>query len=124
MKRNGKKLVYRIKETGTCHQCIHYGNCTQSKKGRKIIRLANEEVKEKLEQQYQQPESQDIYKRRKACVEHPFGHIKRNLGMTYFLLRGREGVQAEIGIAATGFNIVRMITILGGVPKFIAAMQG
>ena len=56
-------------------------------------------------------------------MEHPFGHIKRNLGMTYFLLRGREGVQAEIGIAATGFNIMRMITILGGVTKFIAVLQ-
>lgn len=121
---NGKKLVYQIREAGTCHQCKHYGNCTQSKKGRKIIRLVNEEVKEKLEQQYQQPESHDIYKRRKACVEHPFGHIKRNLGMTYFLLRGREGVQAEIGMAATVFNIRRLITILGGVPKFITAVQG
>ncbi len=32
-----------------------------------------------LERQYEQPESQDIHKRKKSRVEHPFGHIKRNL---------------------------------------------
>ncbi len=122
--KNGKKLVYQIKEGSICQECVHYGICTKAKKGRQIIRLVNEEAKERFEQQYEQPESQVIYKRRKACVEHPFGHIKRNLGMTNFLLRGRDGVQAEIGIAATCFNIVRMITLLGGVQKFITAVQG
>ncbi|MFQ5788099.1 MAG: transposase [Thermodesulfobacteriota bacterium] len=52
-------------------------------------------------------------------MEHPFGHFKRNLGMTNFLLRGMEGVQAEFSIAATCFNIVRMITLFGGVKGFI-----
>ena len=81
-----------------------------------------EEVKEKLERQYEQPESQEIYKRRKLRVEHPFGHIKRNLGMTNFLLRGRKGVQAELSIAATCFNIVRMITLFGGIKGFIGRL--
>ena len=42
-----------------------------------------------------------------------------HLGITTFLLRGREGVQAEISIAATCFNIVRMITLIGGVKELI-----
>ena len=111
----GKEIVYRITDAGICKQCKHYGECTDSRRGRKIIRLSQEEVKEKLERQYEQPKSQEIYARRKTRVEHPFGHIKRNLGITNFLLRGREGVQAEISIAATCFNVVRMITLLGGV---------
>ncbi len=82
-----------------------------------------EEVREKLERQYEQPESQEIYKRRKSRIEHPFGHIKRNLGLTNFLLRGREGVQAELSIAATCFNIVRMITLFGGVKGFIGRLR-
>ena len=81
------------------------------------------EVKEKLERQYEHPELQDIYKRRKSRVEHPFGHIKRNLGMTNFLLRGREGVQAELSIAATCFNIARMITLFGGVKNFVGQLS-
>jgi transposase len=120
---DGKKLVYQIPKANICQNCPHYGLCTKAQKGRKIIRLANEAAKEKFEQQYEQEESQVIYRRRKACVEHPFGHIKRNLGMTNFSLRGREGAQTEIGIAATCFNLRRMITLLGGVQNFIIAIQ-
>jgi hypothetical protein len=46
-------------------------------------------------------------------VEHPFGHIKRNLQANAFLLRGRDGVGAESSLLATCFNLVRMMTILG-----------
>jgi transposase len=119
---NGKKLGYRISDANICKRCNHYGSCTGAKMGRKIVRLANEEVKERLERQYEQVESQQIYARRKARVEHPFGHIKRNLGITSFLLRGRLGAQAEISIAATCFNIVRMITIFGGVKELIVEL--
>jgi transposase len=117
-----KKIAYRVKDATTCNECRNYGECTKAQKGRKVVRLLLEDVKEKLERQYEQPESQEIYKRRKSRVEHPFGHIKRNLGMTNFLLRGREGVQAELSIAATCFNIVRMITLFGGVKGFIGRL--
>lgn len=119
LQEEGKKLVYEIEETEICKQCPHYGKCTTSKTGRRILRLKKEKLKEKLEKQYEEEESQEIYEQRKCTIEHPFGHIKRNLGMTSFLLRGTDGVQAEIVTAATCFNIVRMITLLGGVQKFI-----
>ncbi len=109
----GKKIAYRITDAATCSACTHNGECANSQRGRKIVRLSQEEVQENLERQYEQPESQEIYARLKTLVEHPFGHIKRNLGMTNFLLRGREGAQAEISIAATCFNLVRMITLIG-----------
>jgi hypothetical protein len=96
-----------------CHRCRHYGQCTKSERGRNIIRLRNEEVKLKLEAQYEEETSQKIYARRKTRVEHPFGHIKRNLKTDAFLLRGRDGVQAETSLLATCFNIARMITIFG-----------
>jgi len=81
--------------------------------GRRIVRLHNEAIKEKLEAQYEQTESQKIYAKRKARVEHPFGHIKRNLKTDAFLMRGRDGVQAETSLLATCFNMARMITIMG-----------
>ncbi len=118
-----KKIAYRVKNANICRECEKYGECTKARKGRKVVRLLLEEVREKLERQYEQPESQEIYKRRKSRVEHPFGHIKRNLGMTNFLLRGREGAQAELSIAATCFNIVRMITLFGGVKGFIGRLR-
>lgn len=104
---------YRISSEKLCLSCRHYGQCTKSKNGRRIKRLHNEEIKQKLEAQYQEAASQEIYGRRKTKVEHPFGHIKRNLKTDAFLLRGRDGVQAETSLLATCFNVARMITIFG-----------
>jgi transposase len=111
-KKKGKRQ-YRMEDKKFCHRCRHYGQCTKSERGRNIIRLRNEDVKLKLETQYEEASSQAIYKRRKSRIEHPFGHIKRNLKTDAFLLRGRDGVQAETSILATCFNMARMITIFG-----------
>jgi len=109
--RSTGKRHYQVSGREICRGCEHYGQCTRSKRGRKIIRLPLEELKEKLEAQYEAlPE---IYARRKKRVEHPFGHIKRNLQVNAFLLRGRSGVAAESSLLATCFNLARMMTILG-----------
>jgi transposase len=111
-KKKGKRQ-YRMEDKKFCHCCRHYGQCTKSERGRNIIRLRNEDVKLKLEAQYEEESSQIIYKRRKTRVEHPFGHIKRNLKTDAFLLRRRDGVQAETSLLATCFNMARMLTIFG-----------
>jgi transposase len=105
--------VYMISEKIICKRCPHFGVCTKSQQGRKVTRLINEEVRQKLEAQYEQPESQAIYKLRKEKVELSFGHIKRNLKVDAFLLRGRDGAKAEASLLASCFNIRRMITIIG-----------
>jgi len=102
---------YRFCEPVICRNCKHFGICTKSKRGRTIVRLANEDTKNKLEKQYEQ--SKDIFRLRKQKVELPFGHFKHNLGVSSFLLRGIEGVRAEMSILSSCFNIARMITIFG-----------
>lgn len=104
---------YRIHAKETCLTCPHFGVCTKSRHGRRIKRLDLEEVKLKLEAQYASPEGQAIYKLRKQNAELPFGHLRRNLGVQYFLLRGVDGVKAETSILGTCFNLARMITLLG-----------
>jgi transposase len=120
-KENGKRH-YRIEDKKLCHNCPHYGECTTAERGRSIIRLPNEEAKERFEAQFLEIDSQEIFARRKMRVEHPFGHIKRNLKTDAFHLRGRDGVQAETSLLATCFNIARMITILG-VESLIGALR-
>src|SRR3972149_5953437 len=115
--------VYQIQDGSLCQGCQHFGVCTRSKYGRRIRRLLNEEVKLKLEEQYRKEESQVIYKLRKEKVELTFGHIKRNLGVNAFLMRGLEGVKAEMSLLASCFNIARMITIMG-VAALIARLAG
>ena len=111
-RKNGKR-TYKIEKAGLCRNCLHFGQCTRSNEGRKLVRLRKEEVKQRLEAQYKTPLSQKIYARRKEKAEHPFGHIKRNLKVSGFLMRGLKGVHAEISILGTCFNIARMRTILG-----------
>lgn len=106
-----RRKNYTIKGS-VCRACVHFGVCTKSRHGRKVTRLLKEQLKAKLEAQYEQPDSQKIYELRKQKVELPFGHIKRNLKVDSFLLRGLSGVRAEMALLASCFNIARMITIM------------
>jgi transposase len=121
--KNKQHRVYQIEDQAACSSCAHYGECTRAKAGRRIRRLADEETKLKLERQYKEAGNQSIYKLRKQKVELPFGHIKRNLGAGYFLLRGLAGVRAEMSLLASCFNLARMIGILG-VPRLVSGLGG
>jgi transposase len=109
--RNGKRR-YRA-DVSACRKCRFWKKCTTNPRGRTIVRLLHEQLKEKLEVQYEQHQSQDIYRLRKQKVELPFGHIKHNLKVSGFLLRGLGGVKAEMSILSSCFNIARMISLIG-----------
>ena len=113
-----KSKTYQITNSSLCMNCQSFNICTKSKRGRRISRLINEEVRESLKSQYEESESQEIYKLRQQKAEIPFGHIKRNLKVSAFLMRGRDGARAEMSLFGTCFNMARMITILG-VPGLI-----
>lgn len=104
--------VYRI-GSSICSQCCHFGVCSNNPRGRTVTRILKEELAEKLAVQYEQPESQKIYDLRKQKVELPFGHIKHNLKVSGFLLRGLAGAKAEMSILSSCFNIARMISLIG-----------
>jgi len=108
---DGYARKYRIQSASTCQACVHFGKCTSNNKGRMISRLVLESEREKFENQYQG--NRHIFQKRKEKAEHPFGHIKRNLGVQSFLLRGLKGVRAEAGLLALAFNLTRIINILG-----------
>jgi len=107
-----KAKVYRLGGS-TCRECRHFGECTTYPRGKTVTRLLKEDFLQRMEQQYQQPESQEIYRRRKQKAELPFGHLKHNLKVDAFLLRGLEGVRAEASLLSTCFNMARMISIIG-----------
>ncbi len=107
--------LYRMEKAFLCLACPHFGVCTKANRGRTIIRLKEEELREYLEARYVSEEGQAIYRKRKEKAELPFGHIKRNLNCGAFLVRGLSAVKAEFSILTSCFNIARMITLLGGV---------
>jgi len=120
----GHRLTYRRtcedrswreyqRDGGTCCACEHYKQCTCGRNGRKIVRYFNEDLRDRLRQQFEPPASQEVYQRRKQTAELPFGHRKRNLGAGHFLLRGLSGVRAEMSLLASCFNVARLIGLFG-----------
>jgi transposase len=105
--------MYRLGKQRACLNCAEFGKCTKAKGGRKITRLEQEELRDRLEKEYALPWNQAIYKRRQQKVELVFGHLRRNLGVQSFLLRGLEGVKAEVALLSICFNVRRMLSILG-----------
>jgi hypothetical protein len=123
--RDRNRKYYRPDLAVSCIECEYFGQCTSSKKyGRTIMRLDQEDLKNKLEAEYESEQSQEIYARRKKRVELPFGHWKRNLKLDAFLLRGLDGASAETSLVATCFNIVRMINLVGGVEALRQRLAG
>lgn len=113
VERKKRRKVY-LAGKAACLACEHFGTCTTNRvHGRKVTRLLKEDSRQAFERRYLLPENQEIYKLRKQKVELPFGHIKHNLGVRGFLLRGLAGVKAEFSIMASCFNITRMIRLLG-----------
>ena len=108
-----KSHMYWIGQPSLCQQCPRFGDCTRSSQGRRVERPFTEEVRERLEKRYRRADAQRLMRQRKMRAEHPFGHIKHNLGMKAFLMRGRQAVQSEFSVAATCFNITRMIRLMG-----------
>jgi len=119
-KKEGLRVLdYRMKNINDCLTCEHFGKCTTAKQGRSIRRSIHENIKDDLHHLYDSEEGQSVYSKRKMLAELQFGHLKRNLGAGAFLLRGLNGINAELGILGTCFNVARMITLLGGVRPMI-----
>lgn len=96
-----------------CKSCKHFGTCTTSVKGRKIIRQRNEALMQRLAQIYDSDAGQQIYKLRKQKAELPFAHFKHNMNIRQLLLRGITKAGAELNLCAIGYNLTRMISLFG-----------
>lgn len=61
-------------------------------------------------------EKEQLYKRRQAIVEHPYGTIKRQWGFNYVLTKkGISRASADVGFMFIAYNLRRIINILGAV---------
>ena len=130
----GKSVLYKHKEKNSgresymyqcqsCQGCAVRAECTTNKVGRTIRRSVNAEVMDSYNEKMQTKEGKQILSKRKELVEHPFGTLKRNLGYTYFLLRGTDKVSAEFKFMGFVYNFKRVINILGA-EKLIKLFEG
>ena len=96
--------------TDACSRCALKPRCTAAAR-RTIVRSFHDEAREAMHQRA--CEDPNWMKRRQAMVEHPFGTMKWMMGLPRFLLRGLTKAKAELALVVLGFNLKRVISIIG-----------
>lgn len=98
--------------TNACKNCKAKSSCTTSKNRRLLSRSEYYEeyqINKKLVQ-----ENHELYKKRQAIVEHPYGTIKRQWGFNYIITKtGIDKASADVGLMFTAYNLRRLFTLLG-----------
>lgn len=114
------KTMNRVKhyKTKACATCELFERCTKNKAGRLIERTEHMDLidanKQRLNQRMQ------LYRRRQAIVEHPFGVIKRQWGFYYIMTRKTiQHATADVGLIFTAYNLRRILNLVA--PKNLIA---
>jgi len=124
----GEELTYLTTEkyrglkhytTNKCVSCEVKKECTDSREGRTIKRLLNEDWLERMVKRAR--DNPQKMKQRKELAEHPFGTIKRNMNQGAFLMKGLDKVKGEFSLTALAYNMKRAIKV-AGVDTLIQAM--
>jgi hypothetical protein len=105
-------ISFKQYKTKTCKSCPAKMKCTRSKTGRLIERSIYAENYERNRKNKE--EKEQLYRRRQAIAEHPFGTIKRQWGFSYVLTkRGINRASSDVGLMFIAYNLRRIISILG-----------
>ena len=126
----GEKLTYRYTAeedgqnlrrywTSACPICPIKDQCTTGKE-RRITRWEHEHVVEAVQTRLDKnPQAMRV---RRQTVEHPFATLKMRMGATHFLMRRLKNVATEMALNVLGYNLTRVMNIVG-VKPLLAAMQ-
>lgn len=116
-------IFYNGKVCSKCKQ-----PCSNSKRKQQEVFMPKNEFKKefnadglKLKQIHYKPDKV-LLKKRKTLSEHPFGFVKRCMGMDYLLTKGFNKVESEFSLAFMVFNLKRAINLLG-IKKLIYAIK-
>src|SRR4030066_1265113 len=105
-------ISFKQYKTKACKTCPARLKCTRSKTGRLIERSIYAENYERNRRNKE--EKEQLYRRRQAIAEHPFGTMKRQWGFSYILTkRGINRAGADVGFIFIVYNLRRIISILG-----------
>jgi len=113
-KRENGKVSYLFKKyrTHACNTCHVKHLCTaRAKGGREIERSQYQDAVDRNNKRVDL--QKELYLKRQAIVEHPFGTIKRGWGYSHTLVKGLEKVNGEMNLIALVYNLKRAVNILG-----------
>ncbi|RRN76629.1 IS1182 family transposase, partial [Pseudoxanthomonas sp. SGD-10] len=112
-KKHGK-TTNRMKhyKTAACKSCSLFERCTKNKAGRLIERTEHAALIEANKQRI--TTNKELYRRRQAIVEHPFGIIKRQWDFYYIMTKKfTKHASADVGLIFTAFNLRRIFNMVG-----------
>lgn len=106
--------TYRFKRytTTACKTCPAKPECSKAICGKAIQRSEFQELVDMNKKRINQ--NKELYRKRQAIVEHPYGTIKRQWGFSYILTKkGINRASADVGFIFTAYNFRRIINIIG-----------
>ncbi|WP_165930026.1 IS1182 family transposase [Flavobacterium caseinilyticum] len=111
-KKNGKSITQmKHYKTTACLTCELYKKCTKNAKGRLIERSQYAhliyENKVRIDNNY------EIYRKRQAIVEHPYGVIKRQWDFYYIMTKKTiKHASADVGLIFSAYNLRRIFNLI------------
>jgi len=107
----GNIILFKQYKTPACKSCQARSLCTRSKTARLIHRSEFADYYEANHRNIL--EKEQLYKRRQAIVEHPYGTLKRQWGFSYILTKkGIKRASADVGLMFIAYNLRRIANIL------------
>ena len=98
-------------KSSACLSCELLKKCTKNARGRLIERSQHADLiyqnKVRIENNY------EIYRRRQAIVEHPYGVIKRQWDFYYIMTKKTiKHASADVGLIFTAYNLKRIFNLV------------
>jgi transposase len=108
---SGNTILFKQYKTLACKSCQERSQCTRSKTARLIHRSEFANYYEANRRNIL--EKEQLYKRRQAIVEHPYGTLKRQWGFSYILTKKGIGrASSDVGLMFIAYNLRRIGNIL------------
>jgi transposase len=111
-KKNGKSVTQmKHYKTSACLSCELFKKCTKNARGRLLERSEHADLiyenKIRIENNY------EMYRRRQAIVEHPYGVIKRQWDFYYIMTKKTiKHASADVGLIFTAYNLRRIFNLV------------
>jgi hypothetical protein len=124
IKLKGGEIQKTYENPGTCTNCKNRSKCTKNKSGRKLQRSSKRDILEIVDFRMKTDEAREIYRKRQAIIEHPFGTTKKIWGFNQFLCRTKERTTAEQSLVFLAYNLRRVINIFKENGRNLAEVMG
>jgi len=112
-KKKSGKTINRVKhyKTKACTTCVYFEQCTKNKDGRLIERTEHADLIDANKDRINN--NLNLYRKRQAIVEHPYGVIKRQWDFYYIMTKKTMShATADVGIIFTAYNLRRLFNLI------------